>query len=190
MMGIPEDLFLTEQFLMAMPDMQDPNFSRTVTCVCEHNSNGAVGVVINRVHPNITCKDIFDELEITRTAHLDATPVFIGGPVNAGEIFVLHGQPLQWEGSLIVSSSLAISNTKDILSAIAAGTGPESFLLALGCAGWGPGQLESEIKSNVWLTGEMSDQIIFQTPVESRWEEAVKRVGIDPFFIANTAGHA
>lgn len=186
----PDNLFLTEQFLMAMPDMQDPNFSKTVTCVCEHSSNGAVGIVINRMHPNITCTDIFKGLEIEHTDPVDSVPVFIGGPVNAGEIFVLHGHPLQWEGSLIVSPALAISNTKDILTAIAAGAGPDSFLLALGCAGWGPGQLESEIKNNVWLTGAITEQIIFQTPVESRWEEAVKKVGIDPFFIAHTAGHA
>lgn len=186
----PDNLFLTEQFLMAMPDMQDPNFSKTVTCVCEHSSNGAVGLVINRVHPNITCKDVFEELEIAHSENIGSTPVFIGGPVNVGEIFILHGQPVQWGGSLIVSSSLAISNTKDILTAIATGVGPDSFLLALGCAGWGPGQLESEIKNNVWLTSAITEQIIFKTPVESRWEEAVKKVGFDPIFIAHTAGHA
>lgn len=175
---------------MAMPGMDDPNFSKTVTCICEHTENGAVGIVINRVHPDICCKNIFDELGIRYRETVESRPVHIGGPVNVGEIFVLHGQPLKWEGSLIISPSLAISNTKDVLTAIAEGTGPDPFLLALGCAGWGPGQLESEIKQNVWLTSPLTEQIIFQTPVENRWQEAVKKVGIDPFFIAHTAGHA
>ncbi len=185
-----DNFYLTRQFLMAMPAMADPNFSKTVTCICEHTANGAVGIVINRLHTGITCKDIFKELDIEYNENVASMPVHIGGPVNVGEIFILHGQPLRWEGSLEVSPSLAISNTKDVLTAIATGTGPQPFLLALGCAGWGPGQLESEIKENVWLTGPMTEQIIFKTPVESKWQEAVKEVGIDPCFITDTAGHA
>jgi putative transcriptional regulator len=185
-----DNLFLKQQFLMAMPSMEDPNFSKTVTCICEHTVHGAVGIVINRLHPDIKCKDIFKELDIEYNENIASLPVHVGGPVNVGEIFILHGKPLHWEGSIMVSSSLAISNTKDVLTAIATGVGPQLFLLALGCAGWGPGQLESEIKANVWLTNPMTEQIIFQTPVESKWQEAVKKVGIDPFFITNTAGHA
>ena len=105
-------------------------------------------------------------------------------------IFVLHGPPFGWDGCFVFLPSLAMSNTRDILEAIAIGKGPESFIISMGCAGWGPGQLESEIRKNAWLTCPVVEEIIFDIPIEARWEEALKRMGIDPIFLSDSAGHA
>jgi putative transcriptional regulator len=178
------------QFLMAMPLLVDQNFYQTVTCICEYTPAGAVGVVINRVHPSLSGQDIFDELKIASISNMESVPIHIGGPVHIGEIFILHGPPFGWEGCLMVTPTLAISNTKDILEAIAMGRGPKSFIIALGCAGWGPGQLESEIKENAWLTSTIFEEIIFEMAIESRWEAALKKIGVDPALLLNTSGHA
>jgi putative transcriptional regulator len=181
---------LKGQFLIAMPSLMDPNFFQTVTCISEHTEGGAVGIVINRIHSAITAKSIFDELNISYSIDAERIPVHIGGPVHIGEIFILHGPPFSWEGCLMTTSTLAMSNTIDILEAIATGRGPEFYMIALGCAGWGQGQLESEIKSNAWLTCPIVDDIVFDVPVDSRWEETVKRMGIDLTLLSDSAGHA
>jgi len=178
------------QFLMAMPLLVDQNFYQTVTCICEYTPAGAVGIVVNRVHPSLSGKDIFNELEIESISGAESIPIHIGGPVHIGEIFVLHGPPFGWEGCLMITSNLAMSNTRDILEAVATGRGPKSFIVALGCAGWGPGQLESEIKENAWLTSPVFEEILFDMPIEERWEEAIKKVGVDPAMLLNTSGHA
>ena len=181
---------LKGQFLLAMPGLVDPNFHQTVTCICEHNDSGAMGIIVNRVHQTLTAQDIFEELTIENAAGAESIPVHLGGPVHIGEIFVLHGPPLNWEASLMITPSLAMSNTKDILEAIAMARGPQAFIISLGCAGWGPGQLESEIKENVWLNHPIFEENIFEMPIETRWEEAVKKMGIDPILLSDTAGHA
>ncbi|MDQ1329782.1 MAG: hypothetical protein QG578_44 [Thermodesulfobacteriota bacterium] len=181
---------LKGQFLLAMPDLADLNFARTVTCISEHNSEGALGIVINRMSSSITGKDIFDELGIEYVPREESIPVFIGGPVHTGEIFILHGPPFTWDGCFMITPFLAMSNTIDILKAIAEGKGPQSYMIALGCAGWGPDQLESEIRQNAWLTCSISDEIIFKTSVESRWEQTAKKMGVDPVLLSLKAGHA
>ncbi len=178
------------QFLMAMPLLADLNFYQTVTCICEYTPAGAVGIVVNRVHPSLSGKDIFDELNMEYIPGAESIPIHIGGPVHIGEIFIIHGPPFNWEGCLVVTPRVAMSNTRDILEAIALGKGPVSFIIALGCAGWGPGQLESEIKQNAWLTTPVLEEIIFDLPIEARWEEAMKKVGVDPALLLDTAGHA
>ena len=182
--------FLKGQFLMAMPGLADPNFSQTVTCISEHTPDGAVGIVVNRIHALISGEDIFNELKIEHTPEAASIPIHIGGPVHIGEIFVLHGPPFDWRGCLKITPSLAMSNTLDILKAIAMGSGPESFMISIGCAGWGPGQLEAEIRENVWLTGPIFEDIIFKNPVSSRWEDAVRKIGITPELLTDQAGHA
>ena len=178
------------QFLMAMPSLLDHNFFQTVTCICEYTPAGAVGIVVNRVHPNLSGKDIFNELEMESAASAESIPIHIGGPVHLGELFVLHGPPFGWEGCRMITRTLAISNTRDILESIAMDRGPKSFIIALGCAGWGPGQLEAEIMENAWLTSPILDEIIFDMPMEIRWEESLKRIGVDPGLLLNTSGHA
>ena len=182
--------YLKGQFLMAMPNLVDPNFQQTVTCICEHNSEGAVGIVVNRIHPPLSGKDVFDELKMDCHPGVAAIPVHIGGPVHINQLFVLHGPPFAWNGCQMITPSLALSNTKDILEAISKGQGPGSFLISLGCAGWGPGQLESEMIQNAWLTAPVFEDVIFRLPIEDRWKEAVKKVGIDPMLLSDTAGHA
>jgi putative transcriptional regulator len=181
---------LKGQFLMAMPGLADPNFYQSVTCLSEHNHQGAMGIVITRIHPEIDAKMIFDELGIPMAAEDQRIPIHIGGPVHMNELFVLHGAPFAWEGTMMVSDELALSNSRDILEAIAMRQGPNAFIIALGCAGWGPGQLEGEIQNNAWMTGPYSEEIAFRMEVERRWEGAMQTIGIDPALLSDTAGHA
>jgi len=181
---------LKGQFLLAMPGLVDPNFHQTVTCICEHNEGGAMGIIVNRVHHTLTAHDIFEELTIEQAPDTESIPIHLGGPVHIGEIFLLHGPPFNWEASLMITPSLAMSNTRDILEAVAMARGPQAFIISLGCAGWGPGQLESEIKENAWLNHPIFEENIFDMPIETRWEEAVKKMGIDPTLLSNIAGHA
>lgn len=181
---------LKGQFLMAMPSLADPNFFQSVTCLSEHNPKGAMGVVINRVHPEINARMIFDELKIPVSIDAEKMPIYIGGPVHSNELFILHGAPFAWEGSMMITGALALSNSRDILEAIADRRGPRDYIITLGCAGWGPGQLESEIRGNAWITGPFSEEITFEMEVGRRWEAAMQRIGIDPALLSNTAGHA
>jgi putative transcriptional regulator len=183
-------LSLKGQFLMAMPGLTDPNFYQSVVCLSEHNPKGAMGIVITRVHPEVKAGLIFNELQIPATDGAEKIPVHIGGPVHMNELFVLHGAPFAWDGSMMVAEGLALSNSRDILEAIAMGNGPQAFIIALGCAGWGPGQLESEIRSNAWINGPYVEEIAFQMEIERRWEAAMQRIGIDPALLSDTAGHA
>lgn len=181
---------LKGQLLIAMPNLADPNFSRTVTCLCEHSTAGAVGIVVNRQIENLTAKDIFSELNIDHGTTAADIPVHVGGPVHPGELFVLHGPPYEWEASMMITPSLAMSTTKDILEAIGKREGPQQFILALGCAGWAENQLEAEIMANVWLTCPMSEALLFREPLESRWDAAMRIVGVDPMLLSDTAGRA
>lgn len=188
--GIDIQDSLKGHFLIAMPDMVDFNFYQTVTCLSEHNASGAVGVVINRVLPSVSAKAIFKELDLAYTIDADAVPVHIGGPVHENEIFILHGPPFAWQGCLKITPTLAMSNTIDLLTAIARGEGPAAFIIALGCAGWAGGQLEQEMADNAWLTCPLNEKIVFESPVEDRWAAAVRMLGIDPGLLSHTPGHA
>lgn len=181
---------LQGQFLIAMPSLADPHFALTVTYLCVHNADGAFGLVINQVFGAASGKTIFDELDITATTDIESIPIHLGGPVHQGHVFVLHGPPLDWEASLIVTDMLAMSNSMDILQAIADNKGPKSYILVLGCAGWAPGQLEAEMAENSWLTCPGSEEIIFTTPIEERWEKAAQSIGVDLNLLTETPGHA
>jgi putative transcriptional regulator len=185
-----ENGYLKGQLLIAMPALLDPNFHQTVTCMAEHNRDGAMGIVVNRVHPQIRAEDIYRELEIPFAPEAGAAPVHVGGPVHSGEIFILHGPPLEWEASLTITPTLAMSNTIDLLKAVAMEKGPSAYLICLGCAGWAPGQLEEEIKQNAWLNGPVEEEILFSLAVEHRWAAAVERLGFHPDLLSGTAGHA
>lgn len=187
----PDPGFLKGHFVIAMPDLADPNFERTVTLICEHSSEGALGVVINRILPGLKGKDLFKELKLVYNDGLTSSiPVYFGGPVHANEIFIVHGPPFEWVGCAKVTSSLALSNTLDILKAVATGKGPDSCLIALGCAGWGPGQLENEILQNSWVTTPALETLIFSSPVDDRWKGAMGSAGIDPTLLSHSAGNA
>lgn len=189
-MDTPYDGSLKGQFLIAMPALLDPNFYQTVVCISEHTAEGALGLVINRVHSTLTAEAIFDELSMSFTENTSSLPIHLGGPVHLSEIFILHGPPFDMDSSFMITPTLALSNTREVLQRIAREKGPEAFFISLGCSGWGPGQLENEIKENAWLTYSISEKVIFQVPVEKRWEAALNEMGIDPAVLADAAGHA
>ena len=184
------DTSLKGHFLIAMPSLADPNFSQTVTCICEHTAEGTVGLVINRVHPELTMEPVLKELNLESVPEVESLPLHLGGPVHPSQIFVVHGPPFGWEACRPVTHSLALSNSKDLLESLAKGQGPESFIITLGCAAWGPGQLESEIMANAWLTCPASETVLFETPVDKRWDKAAKLMGIDVRLLTEVAGHA
>jgi putative transcriptional regulator len=187
---LESEICLRGHFLIAMPGLEDPNFFQTVSYVCEHNAEGAVGLVINRVHPELTGEAVFRDLEMTAAQKFGGLPIHLGGPVHEDEVFVLHGPPFGWEACKPVTSSVALSNSKDLLERLAQGEGPESFMITLGCAGWGPGQLESEIMANVWLSCPANEKILFDMPHDKKWEEAAKLIGIDVRLLSGAVGHA
>jgi putative transcriptional regulator len=183
---------LVNHFLIAMPSMLDPVFGGTVIYLCEHNAQGALGVIINKP-TDMSMDTLFErielELEIVPQAGGDR-PVMFGGPVQVEHGFVLHSPSEVYSSTLRVSDELALTTSKDILEAAAAGNGPEKILVSLGCAGWSAGQLEEEIVRNGWLTVSAKPEIVFDTPVEQRFAAAMKLLGIDPVMLAGVAGHA
>lgn len=182
--------FLTNQFLIAMPALEDPNFHESVTLICEHNPRGALGIVINRTM-NVVLADILKQLDLTaRDLAMGDTPVHLGGPVAPERGFVIHEPLGEWEATLKVGSSLGVTTSRDVLAALAEGGGPKRMFVALGYAGWSPGQLEEEIKSNSWLSAPADAAIIFDTPVEQRWQAAARSIGVDLSLLSGDAGHA
>lgn len=175
---------------MAMPSLADPNFAHSVTCISEHTSDGAFGIIVNRVFEGLNADMIFNELGIKFTVDAHKIPVHIGGPVHANELFVLHGEPFYGDGLLMVNDSLAVNNSREVLEAIAQETGPSKYIIALGCAGWASGQLEWELKENAWLSIPCMQDIIFEKPIEDRWKIAMERLGVDPDLLTGVAGNA
>lgn len=182
--------FLTNQFLVAMPSLEDPNFRESVTFICEHNAKGALGIVINRPM-NVVLDDILKQLALNaRDAATGATPVYHGGPVQPERGFVIHEPVGSWESTLKVGEQLGVTTSRDVLAALAQGEGPTRVLIALGYAGWSAGQLEEEISSNSWLSAPADRRIIFDTPAEQRWQAAAKLIGVDLALLSGDAGHA
>jgi putative transcriptional regulator len=181
---------LINQFLIAMPALADANFSRTVTFVCEHSSEGAMGIVINRP-TDLRLRDILEQLDISTIDPVVAElPVFLGGPVQNNRGFVIHEPLGNWESTLPVTETVGVSTSRDILAAIAANQGPDRYLIALGYAGWGAGQLERELVENSWLSGPANREILFELPLERRWNAAAGLVGVDLTNLSSEAGHA
>lgn len=164
------------QFLLAIPGLPDPNFAQTLTCICEHNESGALGFIVNKVHPLLTGRELFEDLKIEFTDSVDKIDIFLGGPVQPSGVFVLHGPPFDWHESLKINDWLALSNSRDILEAIALQKGPENFMILLGCAGWGPLQLDHELADSAWLTCPISREIIFSTHTDLKYEKAMMMI--------------
>jgi putative transcriptional regulator len=181
---------LSNQLLIAMPALADPNFARTVTYICEHNGDGALGIVINRPL-DLSLGDILGHLEMQVTdPDVGSQPVLMGGPVQTERGFILH-QPLgAWEATLPVTAQIGLTTSQDILRDMAMGRGPGQSLVALGYAGWGAGQLEREMLENAWLSGPADESILFDLPYSERWEAAAARLGIDLNLLSDQAGHA
>ncbi len=185
-----ETSFLNGQFLIAMPTLKDPNFAQSVTYVCEHNEEGALGLVINQAS-KVTFAELLEHMsQDPPVADASGIPILFGGPVQRDRGFVLH-QPIgSWDATLAVRSDLGLSTSRDILLALAQGKGPDHALIALGYAGWGAGQLEEEMAANAWLTAPADPAIIFETPLEKRWEAATAALGIQLGSLSGEVGHA
>lgn len=181
--------YLRDHFLIAMPGMHGTSFAHTLIYLCDHNENGAMGLTLN--HPlALTLGNVFSQLGLSDNANLGANAVLAGGPVQMERGFVLHTGSSKWQSTLRVTQDINLTASRDILEALSEGRGPEEFILALGYAGWGAGQLESEIAANAWLTVPADKHILFQTPVEQRWAAATHHLGFDFNLISTTVGHA
>ena len=186
----PREGYLTGQLLIAMPTMRDARFARTVIYMCAHNSEGAMGLVINRLADQVTFPDLLRQLEIESEGDSQEIRVHFGGPVEAGRGFVLHSGDYQHQSTLQVANEMGLTATMDILHDIARGEGPRRSLLALGYAGWGPGQLDGEIQANGWLHVEPDEGLVFDDNLDTKWDRAIAKLGVDPLLLSGDAGHA
>lgn len=182
--------YLTGKLLLAMPTMEDPRFDRAVIYLCAHSAEGAMGLVINQRNEGISFAGLLEQLNIETSQPAAEIPVNTGGPVEGGRGFVLHSADYVQESTLIVSETMALTATVDILQAIAEGRGPRDSLMALGYAGWGAGQLESEIQANEWLTAEADSELVFYTENMLKWPRAMAKLGIELSMLSLNAGHA
>ena len=178
------------QMLVAMPQMSDPRFARSVIYLCAHNAEGAMGLVVNKPINSITFPDLLSQLEIEECSPTKDISIHFGGPVESGRGFVLHSDDYMQEATLVVDQGIALTATVDVLKAIALGKGPHRSLLALGYAGWAPGQLDAEIHANGWLNVDADDDLIFGSDSSGKWEKAMKKLGIDLTMLSGTAGRA
>lgn len=189
------DTCLRDNFLVAMPGMLDPTFAGSVVYICEHSDKGALGLVVNRP-TDLTLENLFERVDLAlEIAPLAKEPVYFGGPVQTERGFVLHeAVGTEYSSSVHVTDALRLTTSKDVLEDVSTGDGPRKLLVTLGYAGWGAGQLESEIAANGWLTvhagAQVANRILFDTPVGERYTETVKLLGFDPFMLAGDAGHA
>lgn len=181
---------LANHFLIAMPALEDPNFHRSVTLICQHDADGAMGIVINRA-ADYTLDELLAQMELpTGVESLAGLALVAGGPVQPDRGFVLHDDPRQWNSTLRFGEGLAVTTSRDILTAMADGDGPGNVLVALGYAGWTAGQLEAELAENSWLTAPADYAILFREPLEQRWQAAARCAGVDLARLAGYAGHA
>jgi putative transcriptional regulator len=181
---------LTSHFLIAMPGMVDPNFAHTLTFVCEHNENGALGIVVNRP-TDMLLPALFEQIHAPGPAPSWAkTPVHFGGPVQVDRGFVLHRPLGNWQSTLAIADDLGLTTSKDVLEAAARGEGPKDMLVSLGYAGWAAGQLEQELAQNAWLTVEADPDVMFEMPAEARLPAAMNLLGIDFSRLSEDVGHA
>lgn len=185
-----EDHFLEGHLLLAMPAMSDERFERSVIFVCSHSEDGAMGLVINRHLPSLSFSELLEQLDIDVDVPVREIPIHAGGPVETGRGFVLHTADYVQDSTLVVSETLALTATVDILRAIAEGGGPRHHLLALGYAGWGSGQLEREIANNGWLTTPADEELVFNTDPENMWPRAMAMLGVDVSMLSSFSGHA
>jgi len=184
-----ETVNLTHNFLIAMPGMVDPNFHGSLTYICDHSEQGALGVVVNRPI-DLDLSTLFDQIGLTLPEHLRDKIVYFGGPVQTERGFVLHTPPHTFSSTLTVKDIVSLTTSKDVLEAVSQDVGPEKFMVSLGYAGWAAGQLEEEIKQNAWLSVAADPQVIFDLTPEERLPAAMKLLGIDFASLSDEAGHA
>ena len=185
-----EDGYLAGQLLVAMPHMLDERFAKTVIYVCAHTEDGAMGLVVNKVMENIDFPDLLDQLSLSASPKGEDIRVHFGGPVESGRGFVLHSSDYVQDATMVIDKEIAMTATTDILRDIAEGEGPRNSLLALGYAGWGSGQLDGEIQPNAWLHVPSDADLAFGPDINSKWERAIAKIGVDLSLLSGDAGHA
>ena len=182
---------LKGQILIAMPGMGDPRFDHSVIYLCAHSGEGAMGLILNKPASDLDLPSLMEQIGITPTDKMRKMPIRFGGPVEHGRGFVLHSADYSNNNSTLqVNDTFGMTATLDILEDIAKGGGPDTCLLALGYAGWGPGQLEQELQANGWLTGDAGPELIFDPNVEGMWSQALHSIGIDPSMLSSVGGRA
>lgn len=186
----PAEAFLTGQLLIAMPAMADPRFAHSVIYLCAHTPEGAMGLVLNRPIVRPTFEDLLKQLQVAPTPPARHMRLCAGGPVENARGFVLHTADWTGEGSLRVNDALALTASLDVLKVVAEGGGPRECILALGYAGWGPGQLDKEIHANAWLSVSADEPLLFDSDHETKWRRALAKLHIDPLLLSDSAGHA
>jgi len=185
----PEPESLRDHFLIAMPSLNDGYFGHAVTYICDHDEEGALGLVINQP-TEFSLRELLEHVELEPGEDVPEMPVFRGGPVQPEHGFVLHSAEQSWRGSQAITDSIVLTTSRDVLEAINAGKGPGRVLIALGHAGWGPGQLENELAENAWLTARADPGILFDRPSAERWRAAAELIGIDVNLMSSASGHA
>jgi putative transcriptional regulator len=182
--------FLSSQLLIAMPAMDDPDFFHGVTLICEHNPDGAIGIMVNR-RSETTVAELLSQLDLVcPDDKVNQTLVYSGGPVHPERGFVLHNCDKEYEATLQVAKDIYLTSSRDVLEDISRGEGPSEYLVALGYAGWSAGQLEGELVGNSWLNAEVDSQILYKLPIEQRWNASAALLGIDINALSTVSGHA
>lgn len=180
---------LRNHFLVAMPGLSDPLFANSITYICDHSPEGAMGLVVNRAL-DLHLSDVFEQMSLGYDEEHGRAPILAGGPVNTQRGFVLHPTGGVWQSTMQITPYVSLTASRDIIAAIADGKGPKDALFVLGYSGWGAGQLENELKENSWLTVPADAEILFHTPLEQRWHAAAMRLGVDMNLMPIQAGHA
>jgi putative transcriptional regulator len=186
----PAGGYLAGHLLIAMPGMQDPRFDHSVVCLCVHSADGAMGLIVNRPLAGMAFDDLLKQLDLEPQPPQRRIRMLSGGPVEAGRGFVLHSDDWSTEGSMPVMPGLTLTASVEILKAVAAGGGPQDCVLALGYAGWAPGQLEDEIQRNAWLSVPADGSLVFRDDTSRTWEAALAKLRVDPALLSGTAGRA
>ena len=188
--SIPDESSLTGQLLVAMPQMSDPRFARSVVYLCAHSADGAMGLVVNRLINSLTFRSLLEQLGLDSDPPAFDMPVHFGGPVESSRGFVLHSADYVQDSTLLINDDIALTATIDVLRAIAEGKGPARRVLALGYAGWAAGQLDAEIQANGWLLVPADPDLVFDPDNDTKWERALAKIGIDLTLLSSEAGHA
>lgn len=182
--------YIPGRLLIAMPQMEDPRFARSVVYLCAHTPEGAMGLVLNRALESLSFQELLEQLDIAHGPDTKPIHVHFGGPVESSRGFVLHSDDYMQDASLNVDEGIALTATIDILRELADGKGPRKCMLALGYAGWGPGQLDGEMQANAWLHVEADADLVFDPELDAKWEKAIRKLGIDPSLLSGEAGRA
>ena len=187
-----ENLFLAGKLIIAMPTMSDPRFKRSVVCICAHNEDGAIGIIINKIIESLSFSKIIKQLKLKKnmTKNDYKDHIYFGGPVETERGFILHSSDYSSENSTSINSEISMTASTEILQALIDGNGPNKSIVALGYAGWGPGQLDTEIQSNAWLSVESDLELVFSAKTAEKWDMALEKIGVNPALLSTEAGRA